>query len=55
VVVSLPPCCPDLNPIELTFAKLRWLLRSAARRTVEDLWDFLGKSLDPFPPEECRC
>lgn len=29
---SLPPCSPDLNPIEQAFAKLKALLRS--RRTL---------------------
>ncbi len=28
-VVYLPPYSPDLNPIELVFSKLKWLLRSA--------------------------
>lgn len=50
----LPPYSPDLNPIELLFAKLKALLRSAGERTVEGLWDFLGRALDAFSPEECR-
>lgn len=52
-VLYLPPYSPDLNPIELAFAKLKWLLRSAAERTVEGLWSLLGKLLDAFPPDEC--
>jgi transposase len=50
----LPPYSPDLNPIELAFSKLKGLLRSAGKRTLEGLWDFLGKSLDAFAPDECR-
>jgi transposase len=50
----LPPYSPDLNPIELAFSKLKRLLRSAARRTVEGLWSFLGDALDLFAPDECR-
>jgi transposase len=49
----LPPYSPDLNPIELAFAKLKWLVRSAAERTVEGLWTLLGRVLDQFPPDEC--
>lgn len=54
VVVYLPPYSPDFNPIELVFSKLKWLLRSAGKRTAEDLWNFLGNSLDAFPPDQCR-
>ncbi len=35
----LPAYSPDFNPIEQAFAKLKALLRSAAARTVPDLWD----------------
>ena len=52
-IVYLPPYSPDLNPIELVFSKLKWLLRSAAIRTVSDLWSFLGRALDHFPPDQC--
>ena len=34
-LLFLPPYSPDLNPIEQMFAKLKHLLRKAARRTVE--------------------
>ena len=53
-VLYLPPYSPDLNPIEQAFAKLKALLRKAAERTVEGLWNFLGRALDAFSPEECR-
>jgi transposase len=49
----LPPYSPDLNPIELAFAKLKALLRKAAERTVAGLWDRIGQLLDAFTPEEC--
>jgi transposase len=35
----LPPYSPDLNPIEQAFAKLKALLRKAAERTVDGLWN----------------
>jgi len=53
-LLFLPPYSPDLNPIELAFAKLKALLRQAGKRTVQGLWDFLGQVLDAFSPEECQ-
>ena len=52
-LLYLPPYSPDLNPIEQAFAKLKALLRRAAERTVDGLWDAIGKLLDLFPPAEC--
>ena len=49
----LPPYSPDLNRIELAFSKLNRLLRDAAERTVEDLWQTIGRLLDRFTPAEC--
>jgi transposase len=50
----LPPYSPDLNPIENAFSKLKRLVRSAAERTVEGLWNAIGRLLDAFHPAECR-
>ena len=52
-LLLLPPYSPDLNPIEMAFAKLKTLLRTAAERTVAALWDRIGSVLDAFTPEEC--
>jgi transposase len=49
----LPPYSPDLNPIEQVFAKLKTLLRKAARRTVEATWRQIGALLLEFSPHEC--
>lgn len=49
----LPPYSPDLNPIEQMFAKLKALLRKAAARSVDKLWDTIGLLLDAFPATEC--
>jgi transposase len=50
----LPPYSPDLNPIEQVFAKLKTLLRKAAKRTVDTLWAAIGELLDRFPRHECE-
>jgi transposase len=52
-VLYLPPYSPDLNPIEQVFAKLKALLRKAKERTIDDLWDRIGKLLDEFSAIEC--
>jgi len=52
-LLYLPPCSPDLNPIEQVFAKLKRLLRTAATRTVDALWHAIGLALDAFSATEC--
>jgi transposase len=52
-LLYLPPYSPDLNPIEHAFAKLKALLRRAAARSVEVLWQTIGQLLDAFSPAEC--
>lgn len=45
-LLYLPPYSPDLNPIELAFAKLKQLMRSAAHRTLDALWRDVQRMLD---------
>ena len=52
-LVFLPKYSPDLNPIEMAFAKLKALLRKAAERSTSALWDRIGRVLDAFTPQEC--
>ena len=52
-LLFLPPYSPDLNPIEQVFAKLKHMLRKAAKRSVEDTWRAIGDLIDAFPPDEC--
>lgn len=62
----LPPYSPDLNPIEinrtlsrthgvrvLIFSKLKALIRKAAARTYDELWNAVGHVCDLFTDEEC--
>ena len=53
-ILYLPPYSPDLNPIEQMFAKLKALLRKAAVRNREALWNTIGNLLEAFSPTECR-
>ena len=52
-LLFLPPYSPDFNPIENAFSKLKALLRKAAARSIDELWDVIGRSLDAFTPAEC--
>ena len=49
----LPPYSPDLNPIEMAFAKLKAHLRKAAERSIPALWDRIGSILDLFSEADC--
>jgi transposase len=53
-LLYLPPYSPDLDPIEMAFAKLKALLRTAATRTVSDLRAAIRQALSRFAPQECR-
>ena len=52
-LIFIPPYSPDLNPIEMAFAKLKALLRAKKIRTLEGLWNALGNLVDCFTPGEC--
>lgn len=49
----LPPYSPDLNPIEMAFAKLKAHLRRIGARTIDALWRAVGHICNLFSPDEC--
>ena len=49
----LPPYSPDLNPIENAFSKLKAMLRKAAARTVDHLWEAIARIIQTYSPQEC--
>jgi transposase len=49
----LPKYSPDLNPIEMFFAKLKHWLRNAARRTPEAVYHAIADILPNTAPAEC--
>ena len=52
-LLYLPPYSPDLNPIENFFARLKALLRKAATRSTDTLWEEIANLLKTVAPEEC--
>jgi transposase len=49
----LPPYSPDLNPIEMVFAKLKSALRKSAARTEATISDAIADALGTFNHVEC--
>ena len=50
----LPPYSPDLNPIEQTFSQIKHWMRMAQKRTIEEIWRYLGKLIQTIKPSQCR-
>jgi transposase len=53
-MLFLPPYSPDLNPIEMAFAKLKAHLRARAIRTIEGLCRAIGDICALFSISECQ-
>lgn len=51
-LIYLPPYSPDLNPIEMLFAKLKAFLRKTAARSFEALFDAFAAALPLFHSDE---
>ena len=51
-VVPLPPWSPDLTPIEEMFSKVKEALRSAGKRTKEDVYAAIIEALHDVTPED---
>jgi len=50
----LPTYSPDLNPIEMFFAKLKHWLQKAAGRSSEAIYTAIAAILPDLSPTECR-
>ena len=48
----LLPYSPDLNPIEMAFAKLKVIFRAAAPRNIGDLWQAIADALSRLATPE---
>ena len=51
-IFYLPPYSPDMNPIEMAFAKLDALLRHESARTIDALTERIGQLVHRFLPHE---
>jgi transposase len=49
----LPPCSPDLNPIEMALSKLKAHLRRIGARTFTDVFKAIGEVCHLYDPDEC--
>jgi transposase len=49
----LPPYSPDLNPIEMAFAKLKAFLRAARPRNYDQVCALIAHALTLYSPSEC--
>ena len=49
----LPPYSPDLNPIEMAFAKLKAHLRRSGARTFTDMFNAIAEICDLYSQNEC--
>jgi transposase len=52
-LLYLLPYSPDLNPIEMAFAKLKAALRKAAAISIEALVNAIAVALAAFTAQEC--
>lgn len=52
-MLFLPPYSPDLNPIEMAFAKLKAHLRRMATRTFDAVTQAVGDISNLYDPDEC--
>ena len=50
----LPRYSPDLNPIEMAFSKFKAILRAAAARTLDALWQAAANAIEQFKQNECH-
>ena len=53
-IVNLPGYSPDLNPIEMAFAKLKAHLRRLEARSFQRVLEVLGSICNLFTPTECK-
>jgi transposase len=53
-VLRLPPYSPDFNPIEMAISKMKALLRTRGRRSIETLYQAIGEAMHSVTPQDAR-
>ena len=53
-LLYLPPCSPDLSPIEEAFSKIKGILRKAQARSREALVEAMSRALDAITPWDAK-
>jgi transposase len=53
-VLFLPPYCPELNPIEYAWSKVKNFLKKKAIRDKECLYRAIGQALQMLLPHDCQ-
>jgi transposase len=53
-VIYLPPYSPHLNPIAMAWSKIKHVLRKAAARTVETLYQAWAEALQSISPTDAK-
>ena len=53
-ILWLPQYSPDFNPIELSWSKVKSILRKKKPRTYEELEEYLTEALESITDEDCK-
>jgi transposase len=53
-VLFLPPYCPELNPIEVGWSKIKNFLKKKAARTKDQLYDALSEALNIITSQDSQ-
>jgi len=49
----LPPYSPDPDPIKNAFSNFKSMVKTAALKSIPDLWNSIGRLILKFRPAEC--
>lgn len=53
-VLFLPPYCPELNPIENIWAKIKSFIKKKVISTTDDLYQAITEALETITPDDAQ-